>query len=130
MEFKDYYKILGVKPNAGLKEIKIAYRKLARKYHPDVNKDVEAEQRMRELNAAYEVLSNPIFREDYDQRRSYGGFVASEEDQYGVGHHFLPGHLPGLFAIGQDGKQVVPWVSQPFFHQGIDVVNQLLYATD
>ncbi len=60
------------------KALKKAYRRAARTWHPDVNKDVEAEQRMRELNAAFEVLSNPILREDYDGRRSYGGFVASE----------------------------------------------------
>jgi len=74
----DYYEILQVHPSAEWEVIEAAYRRLARKYHPDVNKDVEAEQRMRELNAAYEVLSNPIFREDYDRRRSYGGFAASE----------------------------------------------------
>lgn len=74
----DYYEILQVHPGAEWEVIEAAYRRLARKYHPDVNKDVEAEERMRDLNAAYEVLSNPIFREDYDQRRSYGGFVASE----------------------------------------------------
>ena len=74
----DYYEVLQVHPRAEWEVIEAAYRRLARKYHPDVNEDVEAEQWMRELNAAYEVLSNPIFREDYDQRRSYGGFVASE----------------------------------------------------
>ncbi len=74
----DYYEILQVHPGAEWEVIEAAYRRLARKYHPDVNKDAEAEERMRDLNAAYEVLSNPIFREVYDQRRSHGGFVPSE----------------------------------------------------
>ena len=74
----DYYEILQVHPGAEWEVIEAAYRRLARKYHPDVNKEVGAEQRMREINAAFEVLSNQILREDYDRRRSYGGFVASE----------------------------------------------------
>lgn len=74
----DYYEILQVHPDAEWEVIEAAYRRLARKYHPDVNKEAGAQQRMRELNAAFEVLGNPILREDYDRRRSYGSFVASE----------------------------------------------------
>lgn len=75
----DYYEVLQVQPSAEWEVIEAAYRRLARKYHPDVNKSAEAGQRMRELNAAYEVLCNPIFRRDYDRRRgSYGGFVSPE----------------------------------------------------
>ncbi len=70
MEFKDYYKILGVSPNATEKEIKKAYRQLARKYHPDVNpNDPQAEERFKEINEAYEVLSDPEKRKKYDQMR-------------------------------------------------------------
>jgi curved DNA-binding protein len=68
MEYKDYYKILGVDRNADEKEIKKAYRRLARKYHPDVNPDnKEAEERFKEINEAHEVLTDPDKRRKYDQ---------------------------------------------------------------
>jgi len=67
MEYKDYYKILGVDRNASEKEIKQAYRRLARKYHPDVNKSPGAEERFKEINEAYQVLSDPEKRRKYDQ---------------------------------------------------------------
>ncbi len=68
MEYKDYYKILGVSRNATEKEIKQAYRKLARKYHPDVNPgNREAEVRFKEINEAHEVLIDPEKRKKYDQ---------------------------------------------------------------
>jgi len=68
MANKDYYQILGVDRNASEKEIKQAYRRLARKHHPDLNPgDKSAEARFKEMNAAYEVLSNPEKRKKYDQ---------------------------------------------------------------
>ncbi len=68
MEYKDYYKILGVPRNATEKEIKKAYRKLARQYHPDANpNDPTAEEKFKEINEAYEVLSDPEKRRRYDQ---------------------------------------------------------------
>ncbi len=67
-EVKDYYKILGVDKNASQDDIKKAYRKLARKYHPDLNPgDKTAEQKFKEINEAYEVLSDPKKRAEYDQ---------------------------------------------------------------
>jgi curved DNA-binding protein len=67
MEFKDYYGIMGVARDATQDEIKRAYRKLARKYHPDVSKEPDAEARFKELGEAYEVLRDPEKRAAYDQ---------------------------------------------------------------
>ncbi|HOY21707.1 MAG TPA: DnaJ C-terminal domain-containing protein [Cellvibrio sp.] len=69
MEFKDYYKILGVEPNADEKAIKTAYRKLARLYHPDVSKLPDAEEKFKALAEAYEVLHNTEKRAEYDELR-------------------------------------------------------------
>ena len=72
MDFKDYYKILAVEPTADDKAIKTAYRKLARKYHPDVSKEAGAEDKFKEASEAYEVLSSPEKRAEYDDIRKYG----------------------------------------------------------
>lgn len=67
MEFKDYYQIIGVDRDASQDEIRRAYRKLARKYHPDVSKEADAEARFKEVGEAYEVLKDPEKRAAYDQ---------------------------------------------------------------
>ncbi len=67
MEYKDYYKIMGLERGASQDEIKRAYRKLARKYHPDVSKEAGAEGRFKEIGEAYEVLKDPEKRAAYDK---------------------------------------------------------------
>lgn len=67
MEYKDYYKTLGVEKDANQDEIKRSYRKLARKFHPDLSKETDAEVKFKEVGEAYEVLKDPEKREAYDQ---------------------------------------------------------------
>lgn len=74
MAYKDYYKILGVSKNASQDEIKKAFKKLARKHHPDVNKDPGSEEKFKEINEAYTVLSDPEKRQFYD---TYGTTAGS-----------------------------------------------------
>lgn len=89
---RDYYEILGVQRNASEKEIKAAYRKLARKYHPDVNKDKpDAEERFKEVAEAFAVLSDSTKRTQYDR----GGHKA-----FGAGFDPFAGADPGNFDIG------------------------------
>ena len=80
---KDYYVILGIDKKATLRDIKTSYRDLAKKYHPDVNKSLDAAREMQNLNEAYAVLGDPIKRAEYDQIREMGGgknqTVASEK---------------------------------------------------
>jgi len=91
MEYKDYYEILGVSKDADEKEIRNTYRKLAKKYHPDLNQgDEKAADRLKEINEAYEVLSDKDKRKKYDQFGSaydFNGGYDFDPSQYGYGGH-------------------------------------------
>jgi len=97
MEFKDYYATLGVPREASADDIRKAFRKLARKYHPDVSKEPDAEARMKEVNEAYAVLSDPEKRAAYDQLGR--GYRPGEEFRpppdwdagFEFSHHDMPG---------------------------------------
>jgi curved DNA-binding protein len=78
---KDYYKIMGLNENATEKDIKLAYRRLARKYHPDLNKEANAEERFKEMGEAYEVLKDPVKRAEYDNYRKYGAPHQQQQGQ-------------------------------------------------
>jgi curved DNA-binding protein len=80
MQFKDYYKTLGVEQDASADEIRRAYRKLARKYHPDRSTESDSEDRFKELGEAYEVLKDPEKRKEYDQLRA-GGWRGGDDFQ-------------------------------------------------
>jgi curved DNA-binding protein len=135
MEYRDYYQILGLERDASQDEIKRVYRKLARKYHPDVSKEVHAEERFKEVNEAYEVLKDPEKRAAYDQvGRGYhsgedfrpppnwdqgfefrgGGYTEADpeafsdffESLFGRGAHFAErGYAGGAYSGGFGGAQ-------------------------
>jgi curved DNA-binding protein len=105
MRFKDYYDVLGVEPGAGEAEIKTAYRRLARKFHPDVSKESGAEEKFKGINEAYEALRDPEKRAAYDQLRARG-YRPGDEVQpppggFGGGHGGVD--FEEIFAGGGNG---------------------------
>src|SRR3989337_3657647 len=101
---KDYYDILGVSRTASDKDIKQAYRKLARKHHPDVNPgDASADARFKEINEAYEVLADPDKRRKYDE---LGANWRQYEQAHQQGQGFPPGS-PFGFGGGHGGARAI-----------------------
>ena len=102
MEFKDYYKIMEVARDATQDEIKRSYRKLARKYHPDVSKEADAEARFKELGEAYEVLKDAEKRVAYDQLGAShkGGQEFRPPPDWNTGFEFSGGSSTGGDAAG------------------------------
>ncbi|MGC9358127.1 MAG: molecular chaperone DnaJ, partial [Anaerolineae bacterium] len=112
MPNNDYYSVLGVARSASQEEIKIAYRKLARKYHPDVSKEPDAEERFKEVNEAYEVLSDPEKRNMYDRFGTVtpggmGGFDGFRDPFDIFAEVFGFGGLGG-FGFGTGGRRSGP----------------------
>lgn len=106
MEYKDYYATLGVAKTASDDEIKKAYRKLVRKYHPDVSKEADADARTKELNEAYGVLGDPEKRAAYDSLGS---------GQYHAGQEFRP---PPDWGGGFGGGSAEDFFADLFAHVG------------
>ena len=113
MDFKDYYKILGVEPTADDKAIKAAYRKLARKYHPDVSKEKDAEAKFKDASEAYEALKSADKRAEYDDLRKYG-----QHGQPFQGPPGWQGRGGGGFGGGQDTGDFSDFFSSIFGNRG------------
>lgn len=107
MEFKDYYDILGVSKDTNEADVKSAYRKLARKYHPDRNKDAGAEDKFKSIGEAYEVLKDKKKRAAYDQLQA-GGYRNGDQfrppPDWGNNDHFDYGDLGGGHGGAQNGE--------------------------
>src|SRR5678816_4635687 len=101
---KDYYEILGVKKSASADDIRKAFRKLARKYHPDVNPgDKAAEERFKAISEANDVLSDPKKRKIYDQLGFYSDNIDPAAAEAYARQGGGPGGFPGGFPGGQSG---------------------------
>ncbi len=85
MSNRDYYEILGIGRDADDGQIKVAFRKLARRYHPDVSKELNAEEKFKELNEAYGVLSDANKRREYNVNRAEGANVGNNGSGYSEG---------------------------------------------
>src|SRR5574340_644440 len=107
---KDYYGILGVKKSASAEEMRKAFRKLARRYHPDVNPgDKAAEERFKSISDAYDVLSDPKKRKIYDQVGYYSDQISPEAAEAYARAGGGPGGFPGGSPPAGAGAQGVPF---------------------
>ncbi|WP_438971231.1 DnaJ C-terminal domain-containing protein [Methylophaga sp.] len=127
MEYKDYYKILGVPRDASQDDIKKAYRKLARKYHPDVSKEPNAEDKFKELGEAYEVLRDKQkraqynqFGSDYRHGQSFNPPPGWDDNMGGFGGGNFSSFFENMFGGGMGGGADAGGGDQ-FFARGEDV---------
>ena len=115
---KDYYTVLGVRHNASAKEIKQAYRRLARRYHPDVNPgDATAEQKFKEISEAYAVLGNPENRQKYDQF-GHQAFASGFDPSFATGggsYGFQLGNLKDFFGARGSFTEGFSTIFEDFF---------------
>lgn len=120
MEYKDYYKILGVDRSASEADIKKAFRKLAHKYHPDVSKEKDAEAKFKDVNEAYQTLSDPEKKAAYDQlgqRREGSSF--EPPPGWVVSEAVLPTALKALILAAADSILLICsliWEAEPVPH--------------
>ncbi|GAB3270120.1 DnaJ C-terminal domain-containing protein [Parahaliea aestuarii] len=131
MEFKDYYAILGVEPDAEKADIKAAYRRLARKYHPDLNPGEDAEEKFKEVAEAWEVLGDDTRRAEFDELRRYGsagggrGFEPPPgwQSRAGAGGHHFSGDFSDFFnsIFGADFESAGAGGGAPRGRRGQDV---------
>jgi molecular chaperone DnaJ len=130
---KDYYRILGVSDTATAKEIKSAYRKLSRQYHPDANTgDANAEERFKEISAAYDVIGDEARRKEYDEVRRLGPMAGGMGGPGGPGANFrfdnlgdLGDMLGGLFGRRRGGAGAGPAPRGRGPHRGQDLEAEL-----
>jgi len=118
VEYKDYYEILGVERNASKEDIQRAYRKLARKYHPDINKSPEAEAKFKEINEAHEVLKDPEKRSKYDQF----GSAWKQAQQTG-------GPPPGFEDVFEQFSSAGPTIGFDFGGEGFSSFFEMLFGS-
>src|SRR5882757_2130551 len=119
MEYRDYYKILGVARAATADEVKKSYRRLARKFHPDVSKEKDAEARFKEVQEAYEVLKDPEKRAAYDQLGSNwkSGEQFRPPPNWADGFEFRGGPRGGAGRRGAGGPQGSGYGSEDVFEE-------------
>src|SRR5436190_3734172 len=116
MDFKDYYSVLGLSKTATDEEIKRAYRKLARKHHPDLNPgDKSAESKFKDINEAYEVLGDPEKRKKYDELgANWRQYEQAGAPGGGFGGGFNPGQTSGYRTMTQDDLNEMVGGEHPF----------------
>jgi curved DNA-binding protein CbpA len=122
MKIIDYYALFAVSPSASLRDIRKSYRNLAFRYHPDINKNLDAIRTMQLLNEAYSVLGNPIRRARYDYLRKYAEQISSNPEDLHVHEQALSYHR-----IGSKQTIIPPNISESLFTKTALFVGQVFY---